>query len=203
MNQESYLSSRRSFWGSAGDLRDALPNRGMSISELDLRLAQRKEEERLMTDALKRNRSFSFSDNIKEIFGKKNLVKSMSLEDVPASVKVPSSPLLRLKAFSKSVDFVGGSLTCKIKRSLTGSSLNQKGLKKSPPSICIVTPLSDIEHSSRLSRKLETTTENFEGNECHTINVNQLVQKEKVQEETPRNGERQLHGSEGKEGTFI
>lgn len=197
------MSSRRSSWGSVGDLRDALPNRGMSISELDLRLAQRKEEERLMTDALKRNRSFSISDNIKEFFGKKNLVKSVSLEDVPASVKVSSSPLLRLKAFSKSVDFSGGSFTCKIKRSLSGNSLNQKGLKTSPPSICIATPLSDTEHSSRLSRKLGTTPKNVEGNECHNINVNQLVQKEKVQEETQRNGERQLHGSEEKEGTFI
>lgn len=174
----------------------------MSISELDLRLAQRKEEERLMTDALKRNRSFSFSDNLKEIFAKKNVVKSMSLEDVPASVKVPSSPLLRLKAFSKSVDFSSGSFTCKIKRSPSRNSSNQKELKTPPPSICIATPLSDTEDSSCLSRKQDTTPENVAGNECQNINVNQVGEKEKIQEERERDGKRQLHRYEEKDGTL-
>ncbi|XP_078355751.1 uncharacterized protein LOC144640514 [Oculina patagonica] len=188
-NQASSLTSRRSTWGSMGDLRDALPNRGLSISELDLRLAHRKEEERLAADALKRNRSFSFSNNMKEVFGKTKAVASVSSEDVQTSVEVSSSPLLRLRAFSKSLD----STSSKLKRRLSENSLNHRVLRASLPTICITRapPASETKSSSRLSRKLPSTPGNVDArgeNECSNINVNHLGKREEATEETEKEG---------------
>lgn len=182
-----------------GDLRDALPNRGLSISELDLRLAHRKEEERLAADALKRNRSFSFSNNMKEVFGKTKAVASVSSEDVQTSVEVSSSPLPRLRAFSKSLDFLG-STSSKLKLRLSENSLNQRALRASLPTICItrVPPASETKSSSRLSRKLRSTPGNVDargGNECSNINVNPLGKREEAKEETEKEGAEEKQGT--------
>lgn len=194
-NQESPLSNRRSTWGSMGDLRDALPNRGLSISELDLRLAHRKEKERLAADALKRNRSFSFSKNMREVFEKKNTVASVSSEDVQTSVEESSSPLLRLRAFSKSLEFLG-SASNKLK--LSENSLNQKKLRASLPSISCITPsASDTKSSPRLTRKLGSTPGNVEargGNECLNININYLGEKKEEKEKTEKEGAEENEG---------
>lgn len=180
-----------------GDLRDALPNRGLSISELDLRLAHRKEKERLAADALKRNRSFSFSNNMKDVFGKKNAVASVSSEDVQTSVEVSSSPLLRLRAFSKSLEFLG-STSSKLKLSLSENSLNQRELRASLPSICITPSASDTKSSPCLSRKLGSTPGNVEargGNECLNINVNHLGIKKEEKEKTEKKGAEDKEGN--------
>lgn len=172
-SQSSTLSSHRSqsMRCSNRDLRDALPDRGLSISELDLRLAIRKEEERLAEEAKKRNRSSSFSSNLKEFFGKTNSAESESSKNVRA-------PLLRLKAFSKSLDS-SRSLAGKLKDTEKENSLSGRESRASLPSICITPPVSDIEHSPRLSRKLGSIPANVQalgGSEFVTNKFNQLGQ---------------------------
>lgn len=184
-----------------GDLRDALPNRGLSISELDLRLAHRKEEERLAADSLKRRCSFN------DFFGVKNVVKSLSAENAQTSVKVPSSPLLRLRGFFKSLDF-SDSISSESELSLSGNSLNQRKLRASLPSICITHAQStgDAEHSPRLSRKLGPTLGDAEalgGNECLNINVNKLDEEKGMKAETDTKRKKQLEGEEDKEGNVY
>ena len=160
------------------DLRDSLPDRGLSISELDLRLAIRKEEERIAGEAKRRNRSFSLSSNLKEIFAKTNSAESVSSKYALASKKKPSPPLLGLKAFSKSLDS-SGSLASKLKHIGKENSLSWRESRASLPSICITPPVSDTEHSPRLSRKLRSipaTTQALGGNKYLANNFNQLGQ---------------------------
>ena len=171
------------------DLRDALPDRGLSISELDLRLAIRKEEERIAGEAKKRNRSFSLSTNLKEIFAKTSSAESVPTKYALASKKKPSPPLLGLKAFSKSFD---SSRTLASKLMHTGKENSQtwREARASLPSICITPPVSDTEHSPRLSRKLRSLPANaqaFGGNEHLPNNFNQLGQTLKTsgQEDNP------------------
>ena len=160
------------------DLRDSLPDRGLSISELDLRLAIRKEEERVAGEAKKRNRSFSLSSNLKELFAKTNSAESESSKYALASKKKPSSPLLGLKAFSKSRDS-SRSLASKLKHSGKENWLSGWESRASLPSICITPPVSDAEHSPRLSGKLHSIPANAQalgGNEYLANNFNQLGQ---------------------------
>lgn len=186
---------------STRDLRDALPNRGLSISELDLRLAHRKEEEGLAMDTLKRNCSFSFSDNIKEVFRKKNPTEVVSSEKVQTPMKVSSSALPRLKACSKSLDS-SSSIASKLTPNISENSLNPRKLRVSLPSICITPPASDTEQSPRLSKKLGSTPEIAEalgGNECLASNVNQLGHIIQAKEETKEKENKQLRGVEENE----
>ena len=160
------------------DLRDALPNRGLSISELDLRVAIRKEEERMAGEVLNRNRSFSLSGNIKDFFGKTNSTEVVSSKNVPTSKKTSYSTLLRLKAFSKSLDY-SRALASKLKHAESETSLSGRESRASLPSICITPPASDTEHSPRSSRKLRTIPANvqaLDGNEFIANNVNKLEQ---------------------------
>lgn len=143
------------FHRSNRDLRDALPNRGLSISELDLRVAVRNEGERMAGEVLKQNRSFSLTSNIKDFFGKTNSTEIMSSKNVRASKKKSS----KLK-------YVGSE-----------KSLSGRKSRASLPSICITPPASDTEHSPRLSRNLGTLTANVQapgGNQFITNNVNKL-----------------------------
>ena len=160
------------------DLRDALPDRGLSISELDLRLAIRKEEERIAGEAKKRNRSFSLSSNLKEFFAKTNPGESLSTKYAHASKKKPSPPLLGLKAFSKSLDS-SRSLASKLKHIRKENWLSGWEPRASLPSICITPPVSDTEHSPRLSGKLHSIPANAQalgGNEYLGNNFNQQEQ---------------------------
>ena len=159
------------------DLRDALPDRGLSISELDLRLAIRKEEARMAGEAKRRNRSFSFSNNLKEVFGKTNSAESVSSKNVRASKKTPPSPLQRLRAFSNALDS-SRSLASKLKHSGKEDLLSERESRASLPSICITPSVSDAERSPRLSRKLGSIQANqaLGGNEYLANNFNQLGQ---------------------------
>lgn len=137
------------------DLRDALPNRGLSISELDLRVAVRNEGERMAGEVLKKNRSFSLTSNMKDFFGKTNSTEIMSSKNVRASKKKSS----KLK-------YVGS------EKSLSGRKSTD-----SLPSICITPPASDTEHSPRLSKNLCTIPANVQtpgGNQFITNNVIKL-----------------------------
>ena len=195
----------RSTWGSVGDLRDALPNRGLSISELDLRLAHRREEERIAAETLRRNRSFSLSDNMKKLFGKHNVSENLPSEDAQASVKMPSSPLLRLRALSKSLDF-SSSIASKLKRSASKSLVNQREFRASLPSICITPSASDAEDSPHLLRKLSSILGNVEnrgGNETLNFNINPGGQKKETVEEEKEKGKHQPRRIEEKEDVMF
>ena len=156
------------------DLRDALPDRGLSISEHDLRLAIRKEEERMAGDAKKPNRSFSFSTNLKELFRihSLNSAESVSSKNVRAL-------FLGLKAFSKSPDS-SRLLASKSKQTVKENALSGRESRASLPSICITAPVSDIDHSPRLSTKLgssiSTNVQALGGNENVANNLSPLGQ---------------------------
>lgn len=205
-SQERPLPGLRSTWGSVGDLRDALPNRGLSTSELDLRLAHRREEERqIAAETLRQNRSFSFSDNVKEFFGKKNVSENLSSEDVQTSVKMSSSPLLRLRALSKSLDF-SRLIASKLKPSVSKSLVNQREFRASLPSICITPSASDAEYSPFLSRKLGSilgNVENFGVNESLNFSTNPGGQKKEIEEEEKKIGKHQSRGVEEKEDVMY
>ena len=171
------------------DLRDSLPDRGLSISELDLRLAIRKEEERIAGEAKKRNRPFSFSSNLKELFSKTNSAESVSSNYARASKKKFSLPLLGLKAFSQSLDS-SRSLVSKLEQTGKENSLSVRKSRASFPLICIIPPVSDTEHSPHLSRKLPSIPANAQalgGNEYRANNFNQQGQTLKTsgQEDNP------------------
>ena len=182
---------------STRDLRDALPNRGLSISELDLRLVHRKEEERSAADTLKRNFSFGrFSDNVKDIFGKNNPTESALSENIQTSMKVPSSAMPKLRACSKSVDH-SSSNALKLNPNISG-----RKLRVSLPSICVTPPVSEAEGTPCFPRKLGSTPENDEalgGSACATININQLKKILQAKEAKKENENKQLLEQEEKE----
>jgi len=188
--KERKFPSRRSTLGSTGVLRDAIANRGLSISECDLRLANQRKEEPKAPETLKRNRSFSFPDNMKEIFGKNNVSENLSSEGGQTSVNIPSSRPLRPRSFSDSPDpsnMVAGSKRL----------LNLREFRGSLPSICITPSASDAEYSPALARKRGSSlgdVENTGGNQCRNLNVNSRSQEKATEEEEKENGKHQPQG---------
>ena len=186
--QSSTLLSHRSCCSSESlrspnrDLRDSLPDRGLSISELDLRFAIRKEEERIAGETKKRNRSISLSSNLKEFFSKTNLTESVSSKYARASKKKFSLPLLGLKPFSQTLDS-SRPLVSKLKHTGKENSLSRRESRASFASNCITPLVSDTEHSPRLSMKLRSIPANVQalgGNEYRANNFNQLGQTIKI-----------------------
>ena len=182
--QESHLTSRRSTLGFTGVLRDAPTYRGLSISEIDLR-------PKAPAETLRRNRSLSFSDHVKEGFEKNNVSENLSSERGQTSVNLPSSPPLRLRSFSDCPDL-----------SVSKRLLNQREFRCSLPSICITPSASDAEYSPSLSRKLGSSLGNVENggeNEIRDFNNNPGGHKKATEEEEKEKRKHQPQGIEKEE----
>ena len=196
--QESQLLSLRSTWGSTGDLRDVLPNPRRSISEFDLRLSDRGEEEPIASGTLRQNCSFGFPEDMNEISGKKNVAGNMSSEDVQSSVNMTSSPSSRLRSFSDSPD-LSSFITRKFKPSVGRRLLNQREFRGSLPSICITPSTSDVQCSPFLTRIRDSSVrnvENREGNESRQDSINPEDQKKETEEEEKEKGKHQPQSTE-------
>ena len=132
---ESKLSNRRS---TVSDIRDGLPNRGLSISEQDIHLAVQREKKSNASTKAKRSNSFSvFPGDIKEFLAKRNRAES-----IPENVIGLSLPGFSISA----IDLHSAqqrSISSKVKRSSSFSVLsdNIKGVlrkrneEKSVPSL--------------------------------------------------------------------
>ena len=202
-SQNNLLTSRRSSWSSEGvhpttDLRHALPNRGLLISELDFRLAHRKEEENRAAE------TFSFSDKIKDVFRKKNLTNSVSTENVQVPTrKVSSLVLPTSKACSTSLDCSHSiSVARKLSLNINGNSPSQRELNFLLPTICITPPVSDSEETPSFSRKFSSAPENAGAlgeNDFLVVNSNHLQRMTQAKEENWGKENQEMQGVE-KEG---
>ena len=202
----SQLSSLRSTWGSTGDLRDVLHSPRRSISEFDLRLSDRKEEEPIAPGTLRQNCSaFRFPEDINEISGKKNVAENLSSEDVQTSVNITSSPSSRLRSFSDSPD-LSSFITRKFKPSVSKRLLNQREFRGSLPSICITPSSSDVECSPFLTRICDSSVrnvENREGNKSRQVSTNPGDQKKETEEEEKEKGKHQPQSAEKEEDVMC
>ena len=203
--QESQLPSLRSTWGSTGDIRDVLPNCILSISEFDLRLTDRMEEEPIAPETMSPSCSFSFPDDINKIPGEKNVMENLPSEDVQTSVNITPSPSSRWRSFSDSPDlskFIGR----KIKPSVSKGLLNQRAYRGSLPSICITPSASDAEYSPLQTRIRDPSlrnVENREGNKSPHFNINAGDQTKETEEEEKEKEKHQLQITEKEEDVMY
>lgn len=169
------------------DLRHAQPNRRLSISELDLRLAHHKEEEHKAAD------TFTFSDKIKDVFRKTNLTNSVSTENVQVPMrKVSSLVLPSSKASSTSFNCSHSSSTArKLSLNINGNLSSQRELKVLLPTICITPPVSDSEETPFFTRKFSSAPEN-----AGALKVNDFLVMTQTKEEKKGKEDKELQGAE-------
>ena len=199
------MSSLRFTWGSTGDLRDVLPNPRRSISEFDLRLSDRREEEPIAPGTLRQNFSFGFPEDMNEISGKKNVAENLSSDDVQKCANMISSPSSRLRSFSDSPD-LSSFITRKFKPSVSKRLLNQREFRGSLPSICITPSSSDVECSPFLTRICDSSVrnvENREGNKSRKVSTNPGDQKKETEEEEKEKGKHQPQSAEKEEDVMC
>lgn len=176
---------------STRDLRDALPNRGLSLSELDLEIACKKEKERLELDQLRRNRSFSSSSNSKKANKSKTpLGKGFSEEkdaakNTPPEILVALSPIFpRLGELSKRR--LSGVSDTTSRSSKAESSESLPGLKPflgSKPLIFFTPPVSDTEEPLVSQSSNLAENESSEGSGLPNISSVLLRQGKEITED--------------------
>ena len=193
--QQRQLPSLRSTWGSTGDLRDVLPNRRRSISEFDLPLTDRSEEEPITPETLRQTCSFSFPEDMNKISRKKNMMEKLSSIDVQTSVNIAPLPSSRLRSFSDSPD-LSNFFARKIKPSASKRLFNQREFRRSLSSICGTPSASDAEYSPLQARTRDSSlrnVENREGNKSLHFIMNPVDQNKEIEEDENEKGKHQPH----------
>ena len=196
-NEDSTLPRGRS--ASTGDLREALPNRGLFISELDLRLAHGKEENRpspprkksVSAETLKRNRSFGFSYNIKSLFRQKSRPDTVSSEKLSADLSTPGVDYERASVEELSLAKENQERYLSTRRSASTGDLREGicGQRNGPDSAPLEISLTDLATSGIVSKGAQLEVSSLiEENEDSTLPRGRSASTGDLREALPNRG---------------